>query len=149
MEGVPLGSDASASLHPFALFSFIFGEELVHISHGFQEFQLAPRLEGPSSMVKTKEQMAIVNALDFAVPKRVLKDKDWSACERIGDESTTEAEIASHNNIYMLNQDQEELLDSRRIAMLQKDTGKAQPTATDAHVAQECKSFSSACYGKE
>ena len=45
---VSIGSDASASLHPFALFSFIFGEELVHISHGFKEFQMAQRLEGPS-----------------------------------------------------------------------------------------------------
>ena len=53
-------------------------------------------------LVMTEEQMAMVNALDLAVPTRVLKDKDWSACERIGDESTTEAEIASHNRIYML-----------------------------------------------
>ena len=45
---VSIGSDASASLHLFALFSFIFGEELVHISHGFKEFQMAQRLEGPS-----------------------------------------------------------------------------------------------------
>ena len=97
-------------------------------------------------LVKTEEQMAMINALDLAVPERVLKD---SACERIGDESTTEAEIASHNKIYMLKQDQEKLLYSRRIAMLQEDTGKAQPTATDAHVAQDCKSFSSACHGKE
>ena len=45
---VSIGSDASASLHPFALFSFVFGEELVHISHGIKEFEMAQRLEGPS-----------------------------------------------------------------------------------------------------
>jgi hypothetical protein len=101
-------------------------------------------------LVKTAEQMAMVNALDLQVPQRVLKDKDWSAwgilhVKRIGDKS--KAEIASRSKIeipqqdlHHLKQDQQKMLYSRRIALLQKDTEKAQPT--DAPVAQECKSFS-------
>ena len=101
-------------------------------------------------LVKTAEKMAMVNALDLEVPQRVLKDRDWSArgilhVNRIGDKS--KAEIASRSKIeipqqdsYHLKQDQQKMLYSRRIALLQKDTEKAQPT--DAPVAQECKSFS-------
>ena len=101
-------------------------------------------------LVKTAEQMAMVNALDLEVPQRVLKDKDWSAwgilhVKRIGDKS--KAEIASRNKIeirqqdlYHLEQDQQKMLYSRRIALLLEDKEKAQPT--DALVAHECKSFS-------
>ena len=98
-------------------------------------------------LVKTAEQVAMVESLALDVPQRVLKDIGWIAWG-IGDKS--KAEIASRSKIeisqqdlYPFQQDQQNMLYSRRIALLQKDTEKAQPT--DAPVAQECKSFSWSC----
>ena len=100
-------------------------------------------------LVKTAEQVAMVDSLGLEVPQRVLKDA-WSAWEILhvrGICDKSKAEIASRSKIeipqqdlYHLQQDQQNMLYSRRIALLQKDTEKAQPT--DAPVAQECKSFS-------
>ena len=100
-------------------------------------------------LVKTAEQVAMVDSLGLEVPQRVLKDA-WSALEILhvrGICDKSKAEIASRSKIeipqqdlYHLQQDQQKLLYSRRIALLQKDTEKAPPT--DAPVAQECASFS-------
>jgi hypothetical protein len=95
-------------------------------------------------LVKTAEAKAVVDSLALDVPQRVLKGKDWSAG---GIDDKSKAEIAhrskieiSQQELYPFQQDQQNMLYSRRIALLLEDTEKAQPT--DGPVAQECKSFS-------
>ena len=109
-----------------------------------KNFQWPKDWKDHPDLVKTAEQVAMVESLALDVPQRVLKDKGWIAWG-IGDKS--KAEIASRSKIeisqqdlYPFQQDQQNMLYSRRIALLQKDTEKAPPT--DAPVAQECKSFS-------